>query len=96
MRSFGVGQLGDAQECVESWAPRSSRARARSAAVSVEVVPRGPIDPGQDSAACERAYLSLLCGYEIRAGGNGLPADPAELKLEVYAAEAYGVDVFKM
>ena len=69
-------------------------ARARAASVSAQIVP-DPEDPAQVAAACERAYLMLLCGYEIACQGNGEAPQPAELKLEVYSERGYGVDVLK-
>lgn len=69
-------------------------ARARGSAVSVQIVPDNSEDSAKVTTACEKAYLMLLCGYEIASQG-GEAAEPAELKLEVYAGRGYGVDVLK-
>ena len=67
-------------------------ARARGSSVSVQIVP----DSGSVATASERAYLMLMCGYEIAGQLNGNAAEPAELKLEVYTGRGYGLDVLKM
>ncbi len=76
------------------WEPVLQRARAMAA--SVQVIPDGAEDAGSASASGEKAYLSLLCGYDITSHGNGEPADPQELKLEVFVDGRYGVDVLRL
>lgn len=75
------------------WEPVLSRAQAAS--VSVQIVADSSEDPGGVTSACEKAYLMLLCGYEIASRGSPEGADPGELKLEVYGGRGYGVDVLK-
>ena len=70
-------------------------ARAREVAVAVQLVADSPEDPDRVARACEHAYLLQLCGYEIASQGSGAAEGPAELKLEVYTGQAYGVDVLK-
>jgi hypothetical protein len=70
-------------------------ARARSTAVSVQVITVSSEDPNKVALECEKAYLMLLCGYEVTTPGTAA-ADPAELKLEVYSGLGYGVDVLKL
>ena len=72
------------------------RSRARMSAVGVDLVPDRPEDPAKVANACEKAYLMLLCGYEISSqGGPEAVPEPVETKLEVYAGQSYGVDVLK-
>jgi hypothetical protein len=69
--------------------------RAQMSAVGLQLVPDSPGDPGQVACACEKAYLMLLCGYEISSQDGAEAAEPVETKLEVYAGQSYGVDVLK-
>jgi hypothetical protein len=69
--------------------------RARMSAVGVDLVPDSPGDSGRVASACEKAYLMLLCGYEISSQDGAETAEPVETKLEVYAGQSYGVDVLK-
>jgi hypothetical protein len=73
----------------------SVRATARGASVSVQIIPDDPEDPGRVTTACEKVYLSLLCGYEIVCQTSAGASDPSELKLEVSTAQGYGADVLK-
>jgi len=51
------------------WEPVLERARAT--AVSVQAVSDSSENPGKVTKACERAYLMLLCGFEIASQGSG-------------------------
>lgn len=83
---------GDQSETGQS---ASLLARARSAEISARIIPASPEDPGKTATACEKAYLMLLCGYEIASQGVADPADHVELKLEVYSGRGYGSDVLQ-
>ena len=69
--------------------------RARASAVGLSLVPDCPEDPAKVADACQKAYLMLVCGYEIAGQGGPEPPQPVETKLEVYTGQAYGVDVLK-
>ena len=70
-------------------------ARAQMSAIGLDLVPDIPADPGRVANACEKAYLMLLCGYEISIQSGPEAAEPVETRLEVYAGQSYGVDVLK-
>jgi len=73
----------------------SVRARGRAISVSLHIVSDTCGDPGAVATACEKAYLTWLCGYEITSRERDGTARPPELKLEVYAGQRYGADVLK-
>jgi hypothetical protein len=76
------------------WAPIGTRARAGS--IFLHSIPYGAGDSDELAAACERVYLNLLCAYELAWRNGEKTPSPAEVKLEVYTEQGYGVDIWKL